>query len=1009
MNSEVSNINFLKLNTENNAVLIEDLDLEKLDLLSSISPYETANIDGMLLKSFKSVLHIPSYQDLLKIDIEQAKSLSKLLNTDKNNIVNLINRLLSIDFREKFIFSQKNLSIICNILIFILGELKKYKITTFVELENKIKAVDFSKYNFDKTYLKEEYVKKRSQSLRNRDTRINTVMLNRLSVKEVEEDWTEIDDTNINYENKNYGIKKGIPYIDIEYGNYIYSSLLTKDYNYDEEQTFNKLLTNKCFQFQKSNKDEAELPIELMILLYKLKDIKTLIFQIKNANDHFIKMSLFILMNVKWLFLNTIEEIKFDLNDEELQKKLYIEFNKRASELYEDHNLPKLYTYFLSHSSRKYNFWSPEGDIIFEKVSFNKLNNYIFSHQSDLEFNTFDETLCNIYNEYGFITNFKYVRPITYTIQSLDIKSEFLNEQGLSMEEEDTLDFYHNNSVIITKNYKKTNTNSFSINNTIRNSNSNVLFKQQKENTSEKTTTDVIKDFVKNNTNSFQLMSLFFYFLTEFRNLKKFSIYFDFSHSLEIQYMFSLSNAIYDRFHFLIFANNINTLTEANFSFNSLDSNAFENILGIIKKNKNLTSLKMSLFSQEIIYNENNLLYLWSEKKLGLNKLFKEQKEFLIKTNGDMERNLVYFILHHNKILENFTTNIKNLFNLLQFESLKTLEEIIFRFDIPLQILMSEKYKYILVKFILNLLIALSLQPNKIKTFKILAPELPFDANQIPLIRQLFHELKEEDEKEEEHPEITTSKTNVINSKIQGKIKIFQNSNRMIMSSESISLNRTASKNNQNYPGNSGNSIDKNNTLEDLTLNLKFYNLPQIFNIILINNLENLKKINLGFLDEITFISFMNDYKNNSGNLKSLTSLKISLCPSVISYEKIEQYILQYINIDPPNLEEKYLFSNLKIPSEEKMNELIDNVYYIANVPKLVVEIGNDNDNVLLLASANKKLIEDREGMYTLRLIMDLPKYEKIRVQNIIDRLASFYCKKENRMVICKENPYGVH
>ncbi len=91
------------------------------------------------------------------------------------------------------------------------------------------------------------------------------------------------------------------------------------------------------------------------------------------------------------------------------------------------------------------------------------------------------------------------------------------------------------------------------------------------------------------------------------------------------------------------------------------------------------------------------------------------------------------------------------------------------------------------------------------------------------------------------------------------------------------------------------------------------------------------------------------------------------------------------------------------------MNELIDNVYYIANVPKLVVEIGNDNDNVLLLASANKKLIEDREGMYTLRMIMDLPKYEKIRVQNIIDRLASFYCKKENRMVICKENPYGVH
>lgn len=127
---------------------------------SSISPYETANIDGMLLKSFKSVLHIPTYQDLLKVDIEQAKSLSKLINADKNNIINLINRLLSIDFRGRFIFSQKNLNIICNILIFILGELKKYKISTYVELENKIRVIDFSKYDFNKSYLKEEYVKK---------------------------------------------------------------------------------------------------------------------------------------------------------------------------------------------------------------------------------------------------------------------------------------------------------------------------------------------------------------------------------------------------------------------------------------------------------------------------------------------------------------------------------------------------------------------------------------------------------------------------------------------------------------------------------------------------------------------------------------------------------------------------------------------------------------------------------------------------------------------------------
>ena len=87
------------------------------------------------------------------------------------------------------------------------------------------------------------------------------------------------------------------------------------------------------------------------------------------------------------------------------------------------------------------------------------------------------------------------------------------------------------------------------------------------------------------------------------------------------------------------------------------------------------------------------------------------------------------------------------------------------------------------------------------------------------------------------------------------------------------------------------------------------------------------------------------------------------------------------------------------------MNDLVDNVYYIAKVNKLVIQIGNHNDNIFLLSKANKKLRDDRDGMYALRIIMDTPKYAKIRAQNIIDCLASFYGKKENRMIICKENP----
>ena len=134
------NINFLKLNTENNAELIEDLRFEHIDLTSTISTYVTANLDRELLKLFESKLNIPTYQDLIKYDIDQAKPLSKLLNANKNKLNDYINQILSIDFREKFVFCQENLLIICYILIFTFGELKKYKVSTLSDLENKISS-----------------------------------------------------------------------------------------------------------------------------------------------------------------------------------------------------------------------------------------------------------------------------------------------------------------------------------------------------------------------------------------------------------------------------------------------------------------------------------------------------------------------------------------------------------------------------------------------------------------------------------------------------------------------------------------------------------------------------------------------------------------------------------------------------------------------------------------------------------------------------------------------------
>ena len=59
----------------------------------------------------------------------------------------------------------------------------------------------------------------------------------------------------------------------------------------------------------------------------------------------------------------------------------------------------------------------------------------------------------------------------------------------------------------------------------------------------------------------------------------------------------------------------------------------------------------------------------------------------------------------------------------------------------------NEKYIILIIKFILNLLISLSFNNNIIHTFKILAPNLEFNCDSKPYIRQFFKELLPVDEK----------------------------------------------------------------------------------------------------------------------------------------------------------------------------------------------------------------------------------------------------------------------
>ena len=100
-------LNFLKIDYNNEVKLTgaEDLELEMIDLMVSQSQFEKESIDGILLKFFKKL--IPTVQDLVKTNIELGKQFLKSHSDKKGiNISEVVNRILSIDYREKFIFNR---------------------------------------------------------------------------------------------------------------------------------------------------------------------------------------------------------------------------------------------------------------------------------------------------------------------------------------------------------------------------------------------------------------------------------------------------------------------------------------------------------------------------------------------------------------------------------------------------------------------------------------------------------------------------------------------------------------------------------------------------------------------------------------------------------------------------------------------------------------------------------------------------------------------------------------
>ena len=1031
-------LNYIKIDSKDEIKLLETDDsvAEISTLFSKVADFGQKKLNKNIIKDLEK--NIPQNYDLLKYNIDFSKKFIKIINLDKKkNFIASVKRILSIDFEKEFIFNYTNIYDVSSIICLLFSEYKKYKISSIDDLKNIIKRINLQQYDFYRLYT--------DFSLKKKKTTISST--NKTQVKS-----SQIND--------NKTLEKNIK------NNYV----LNNEYSYINEDKENdiKIISKKIFIYPEYNKignkdpglNKTELPIELILILRKLKDVRTLIFQIQNVENNYKNLAKFILSNIDWLFIKGINEVKFDINNEDIQRGLDESYNLITENYYKKYKIDKNKIFYNGlYSARNINCWVPESDLFFFDKKGVQGDDYFYKTQITDDSVIIKDYICNIYNAFGNLMNIRYIPKINFSLNN-NLKNQIMKQipemRTFTQCLDDVKKPKNLGNDLFFEDFINESVSIFDIDDKDENP------KQRRDSIFAIDNYENIYDMEnigKNYNDYFNMILIYSYYLGKFcKNIETLSMYFQNAFTYEINNLYKTEvNSEY--IHFLLLLNKLENLKDINFSFNSLDDKSFEYILGILSKNSTLSKLRMSFFTPDINYYDNALFNLCSSKKLEPNKLFNEFSEYQRQSRKNKEKKINEYILEE-ILLNPFMNNLCNLSNLLKLQLLKNLEELIFRFDIPLPLINNQKYRIVIIKFIFDILIMLTFQDNRTNTFKILAPNLEINSNKMPFIKSFFNEisLTEEENNNEtnQNVEIKTGETieeidnkeindkkiesalnnnenkKVINKTDENKQQILsQLSKEKMKEFEKINKKQTFNKTNdfdinkqyipksssekaairknlsEEYDNiNSEIQLYYNNKLENLVIQLKIFFLPEIFNICKINNLAGLKYINLGNLDEISFKGFVDDYKLNCSKLKSLVTLKIILGFSVLSYDNLEKYIFDFINTNSPKLREKLLLSNLIIDKEDKMEKLIDLVYLKANIEKLIVKINNDNIDLLskllpkFIIQYRTKYIKD---IYTLMLILNHPKCKKINEKEIIENLCDFIIFSKNKTILCDE------
>ena len=452
-----------------------------------------------------------------------------------------------------------------------------------------------------------------------------------------------------------------------------------------KSSVYPKILINK--------KMKLEIPLELIIIINKLLNIKKVILSLSETNLKKQIEILIILLNFDIIFPNTFN-IYIDLFDNNLKNDLDIIFNNEITK-----NIKYNKNLQLRSTSYENNFNS---------------NNNIFNIPEE------EISILNYYKNYEY-DNYNSLIQKNKSFNKFYYDKENLNNSTLNSSLLLT-SCDENSSFNLIKNNK-------SFNNLVNENYINSFYND------DITINMIIGDYIKNNSFPFETIIIYSYFISEIKNLHILSLFIPDNYSKEIEILLKNMNIILYDFNFLTFFTKINNLIELNYEFNSLDTKSFDKFLLILYKN-NLKTLRISFFNSDEYYSPCCLFKLQKNWKIKNNFYNNQSKQKIIFNNFE-NNDLDYYILN-NILLKDFEINMNKLFFLL-LKNKDKYNELSFFIFLPTLILDNQNFINIILKFVFNIIIMV--ENSKINTLKIVSPNLKFNSNITPIINDILNQI----------------------------------------------------------------------------------------------------------------------------------------------------------------------------------------------------------------------------------------------------------------------------